>query len=288
MESQSRRRRRTEQAGNPFRFRLSVRAVICLGFVALPAIPALPSRLAAQTAALIGTVVRDTLGTPVSDALVQIPQIGREARTDALGQFRLAPIRVGTVRVLIRVPGYAPVSDSVTIADTDLHRTFVLDRLPQMLDTVLKIAERPLTAGMRHLERRRASGMGRFLLPEQLRQMENRSLPSVLSGFSGTTTMHYRGSAFLASSRGNEGIGRQLPRAIRNDSRSPRGCWTQVFLDGVRLYGLHEGSDVPDLRLWDVRQLEAVEYYRGPAETPSELSGLGAICGTLALWTRQK
>lgn len=261
-------------------------ATIALLTMALPA--------AAQNGSLRGVVYRDSLKTPVADALVRIPEINRETRANVAGEFRLAAIPAGTWIVTIRRPGLQPVSDSVVVREgRETRRTFVLDQLPQTLDSVIARADRRgLTASMRQLEARRASGMGRFLLSEQLRKMENRSLPSVIAAFSGARQVHYRGFTFLSTSRGMEvkglGVVDQWPRAIVGDRQSPRGCWVQVYVDGLRMYSVNEGGDVPDLRMWQVMQLEAVEYYRGPAETPQELNALGSPCGTLVLWTRQK
>ncbi len=47
-------------------------------------------------------------------------------------------------------------------------------------------------------------------------------------------------------------------------------------------------SPVPDLSKYDAGGLEAVEFYPGPATTPPEFSGDGAVCGTLLLWTRTR
>jgi hypothetical protein len=34
-------------------------------------------------------------------------------------------------------------------------------------------------------------------------------------------------------------------------------------------------------------QIEAVEYYAGPSQTPMEYSTLNAVCGVLVIWTRR-
>ena len=85
------------------------------------------------------------------------------------------------------------------------------------------------------------------------------------------------GGALLASGRGRMS-GRELPLADPVDPKSPRGCWAQVYLDGMRIYSTKYGSAmaVPDLREIPVESLSGVEYYAGDAQTPSEFAGVGA------------
>ena len=42
----------------------------------------------------------------------------------------------------------------------------------------------------------------------------------------------------------------------------------------------------PDIMPIMARELEAVEVYRGPSETPVEYQGTGSGCGVMMLWTR--
>jgi hypothetical protein len=100
-------------------------------------------------------------------------------------------------------------------------------------------------------------------------------------------TMYGRtGGALLSSGRGRMS-GRQLPPADPVDPKSPRGCWAQVYLDGMRIYTTkYGGMAVPDLRDIPVESLAGVEYYAGDAQTPSEFAGEGAVCGTIVFWTK--
>ena len=49
-----------------------------------------------------------------------------------------------------------------------------------------------------------------------------------------------------------------------------------------------DGGSAPDIDATSISNLEAVEIYRGGADTPAELGGLGASCGTIVLWTRRR
>jgi hypothetical protein len=45
---------------------------------------------------------------------------------------------------------------------------------------------------------------------------------------------------------------------------------------------------VPDLNRIAAEDLEAIEFYAGPAQTPAEYSTLDATCGVLVLHTRRR
>ena len=70
--------------------------------------------------------------------------------------------------------------------------------------------------------------------------------------------------------------------------RAGRPCAMAVWQDGLRIYTPGRGGSPPDLNDYPVSQLEAIEIYRGEAETPADLGGTGAGCGTIVLWTRRQ
>lgn len=61
--------------------------------------------------------------------------------------------------------------------------------------------------------------------------------------------------------------------------RAPRNCPPSFWLDGIP-------ADPVVVWLQPPRDLDGVEVYSGPAETPPELDR-GSSCGAIALWTRQ-
>jgi hypothetical protein len=80
----------------------------------------------------------------------------------------------------------------------------------------------------------------------------------------------------------------KFPSADPFDASSPKGCFCQVYVDGIRVFVPNGNTAAPDLSQYDAGTLEAVEYYAGPATTPLEYGGDGAACGTLLLWTRAR
>jgi hypothetical protein len=61
-----------------------------------------------------------------------------------------------------------------------------------------------------------------------------------------------------------------------------------IWLDGIKTWAPDSRMPPPDIDQIPVIQLEAVEIYRGAADTPIELGGTGGGCGTIVLWTRRR
>ncbi|MEO8449643.1 MAG: hypothetical protein ABI647_07630, partial [Gemmatimonadota bacterium] len=62
-------------------------------------------------------------------------------------------------------------------------------------------------------------------------------------------------------------------------ARSPRGCNPAYFMDGIP-------SDPAIVWLTPVHEIEGIEVYSGPSETPPELESAQARCGVIVIWTR--
>jgi hypothetical protein len=249
----------------------------------------------AQSGSFSGRVFHDSSGIPLAGVEVALPRAQRGVRTDDRGAFRLSGVNPGRYQVIVRAPGFKSKTDTIEIElDTEFAKDYRLVPAVNELDSVLVTASgTPLTPGMRTFERRRAMGMGTFILPEELRKNEEMSLRFVLTRIPGLRLVLYEGATFAASSRGV--TSNNLPRAIPWDVHSPRRCWVQIYVDAIRIYtplgsrpGGSDGAVVPNISDFTVRNLEAVEFYAGPGQTPADLGGTGATCGTLVLWTRQK
>lgn len=70
---------------------------------------------APTTGVVQGTVRAASSGEPVAGAAVQVLELGREARTDRDGRFRLAEVPLGRWRVRAVAPGFAPAERVVTL-----------------------------------------------------------------------------------------------------------------------------------------------------------------------------
>ena len=63
-------------------------------------------------------------------------------------------------------------------------------------------------------------------------------------------------------------------------------CPLAVYVDGALLWSPGMTELPPDIMPIMARELEAVEVYRGPSETPVEYQGTGSGGGVMMLWTR--
>jgi hypothetical protein len=244
-----------------------------------------PLSAVAQNGSLQGRVV-DIHGVPLSGVEVTLSVAGLRATTSDSGHFLLSVPR-GTHRISFRRLGFAPVVDSVTVADDDMiARQFVLRTTVVSLDPVL--VTRPVSANMRRFEDRMATQQGAFITWDDMKRDETKPLRSVLARrLPGVSFVGYRGALFAASRRGNTAMDRQTRvRAVIADIRSPVACFLQIYLDGTRLYAPNGISDAVNLNDFQTRDLEAIEFYSGSANTPPEFGSSWAFCGTLVFWTR--
>jgi outer membrane cobalamin receptor len=111
------------------------------------------------------------------------------------------------------------------------------------------------------------AGQGHFIDSRVLRQSEHRRLSELLRAVRGVRLVPLGATKTVAMSRSN--------------------CPMSIWIDGIRSYQPARGLPPPDINEFPIVQLEGVEIYRGPAETPLELGGTGQSCGAIVLWTRR-
>jgi hypothetical protein len=251
--------------------------------------PALAQEAAGSVTGIVTVLGSDRPLVGASAVLDESPRVGV---SDSSGRYRITGVPPGNYLLTVRRIGFESVSARITVAagaevaaDVDLKPS-----VPVQLGEVRVVADSQhwgKLAGMEH--RRSINAGGTFITSAELDSAGGRSLPSVLARKlpGARFTMYGRtGGALLSSGRGLTS-GRQLPLADPIDPRSPRACYAQVYLDGVRIYSIKNGGmAVPDLREFRVETLAAVEYYAGEAQTPSEFAGEGAACGTIVFWTK--
>lgn len=248
----------------------------------------LPAAVEAQTpTTLHGSVVEAATSAPVAGARVLLPDRGTEARTDPRGRFRVDALPGGAHRVRVEAPGYAAVEARVeTSPGTSVEYVFELQPRPLSLEG-LTVTATPVPRHLQDFERRRTNhhGSGQFLLRADLERRENSRFSDVLRSLPGLQLAHdfNQGEYHVASGRA------QPPGAFLGP---PRPCLAQVFVDGVRIYGQRQGDraapDPPDVNMFLVRDLDAVEYYANASSTPVEFRTGTATCGTLVLWMRRQ
>jgi hypothetical protein len=259
--------------------------VASLSLCALATLLAAP--LSAQSV-LTGTVRADSTGRPLPGVEVVIVGSGWHTVTDGSGRYWLPMLPAGRRLALFRSVGFRPVQEWVVLGSADTVWANVM-LVPQTvrLDSIVVTAspDQPRGLGLEAFEDRRRLGFGRFIDSATLRRNEHVPLVQMLGRLQGIEFARVpgeKGQIAAASAR------RQLGT-----------CFMQVVLDGVVIYrsvapsgnganALLGIKPPPDLQMFSVASLSAVEVYRGASETPIEFGGSGAGCGTVVLWTRRQ
>ena len=246
-------------------------------------------RSAARSALFTGTVVADSTARSLEDAEVVLPDLRKSVTTDDHGRFRVGDIVPGTHRILVRRLGYAPLDTAILFRTNQaVDRRIVLRRVVT-LDSVNVVANRSRLPTS--FEDNRRIGLGQFITRDSLAKQEERKLGDVLRGFRGVNVdPGISGRAWLLSSRQPASISKTeiyfASKYEQSEGMRREGCYALVFHDDVLLNPSNPPEPI-DINSIVLSQIEAIEYYAGPAETPAKYNRLGARCGVLVLWTRR-
>ena len=220
-------------------------------------------------------------GKPLVAAQVSAPDLGWAGLTDRDGRFLVPSAPVGAVRLSIRGSGRVALDTALVLPAQDTVRL----ALRVGAGTVVAAADgdaatEATSKRMAGFERRRREGAGRFLDRAALEAMGSQPLGPALRRLARIKIIDADAQAAIASSqRGTSDNGPAM------DYPWPKACYLQVLVDGARVWA--PGADLTPFNLnrYQTDDLVGIELYVGPT-TPSELSGTGAVCGTIALWTR--
>jgi len=245
---------------------------------------------AGAMASFTGAVLVDSTHRPIFGAEVEFPALNRSTITDSVGAFRLAGIPPGPQRVRVRRVGYGPLDTTLTFAPRrTLDRRVYLTRV-QTLDSVVVTANSVTLPGF---DDHRKVGLGQFLTRDELEKHKGTRLSTLLQNMRGTRVNPGWGNiAWLASSRSAASLD-SSSGAWHHPDNSERtlgaktDCYAKVYVDGHLVSGRSPDDPLFDVNSLQPDQIEAVEYYAGPSQTPMEYSTLNAVCGVLVIWTRR-
>jgi hypothetical protein len=258
-------------------------------------------RARAPSGRLRGRVLMDSSRLPIVGAQVLLPGLSLSVRSDAKGAFSLPDIPEGTHQFIVRRPGFGALDTTITVdADGDAERTVYLSRTT-VLDSVSVNATRTDRALLEFEEHRRL-GLGRFLTREALEKQESQRMSEVVSTLSGLGVSRGPSQGYALSKRYVVPLSAAAPCKDRS-GKSSHGtvyvptnaeraqgitcaCYAQVYLDGGLMNG---GLPTPPFNLNELltSQIEAVEWYAGPSETPARYTRLNSACGVLVVHTRR-
>ena len=252
---------------------------------------AVTAALMAQSS--ISGVVRDSAGAPIAGAQVAIAAVSRSTESNGSGAFVLNDVPPGVRLLSVRRIGFTPFSKLVQVREGDVQLgDIVMLRVVTQLDTVVTREnelwrEAPL---LREFEENRKIGLGKFYTREDLERDRGRNMITFFEALPGlrAVTATAGGARWIASARA---------RSISNDcvtledaaSTVPANarctlCFPLVYLD-FQLLSTH--NTVPNINRFRPDDLEAIEVYRGGAQTPARYSGLNSQCGVVVLHSRR-
>ena len=249
-------------------------------------------------AAFAGIVLSDSVEQPLAGAEVALPDLERGVLTDNTGGFRFTDVPAGRHRVLVRRLGFGALDTTIAFAADDAVMRRVFLRRIATLDSVIVRAERSDRA-LRDFDDNRRIGLGHFLVREDLAKMEGRTMASIIGQFPGAALVNGKGTkAWLSTTRYRshcqprnlQCILREQLYYIPDKTEAAEGmrvaCYAQVYLDNM-IMTQGPPTEPFDLSSIAQSQIEAIEYYSNPAQTPAKYSKLGATCGVLVIHTRR-
>jgi hypothetical protein len=249
--------------------------------------------------AFTGVVVSDSTRAPIAGAEVAVTDLTRSAMADAKGAFRIDSIPPGVHRIRVRAIGYGAADTLLVFKENEtIQRRVVLGRAVS-LEAISVEATRPLIPSFAENRKR---GLGHFLTRADLAAREDMSLMSFLEQMNGLRVVHGSGShAWIRSAHGGGSI-HGIPAEFADSSQGAplSACWSKVYLNDLLVFSgrlIEDRGRLPgqksvhweplfDVAAFSAYQVEAVEYYASPAETPLQYQR-DATCGVLVIWTRR-
>ncbi len=250
------------------------------------AIPCLASVSRAQSV-FLGSVVADgDPSPPLAGVEITIPTLNLAAHSDSLGRFLFKGIPKGSFLINVRRVGYNAIAINARFSGTDtLAADFALTPVAVSLDTVNVQGTTKQHGKFLEFEDRRAHGGGAFLTRADLEKEEDRQLGEIVARLAGVRIHRYGAESAVASSRWSGGTGRGGDAMDRRKG-APRGCYSQVYVDNVRVFSSDVGEALFNINSIPPSIIQGIEYYASRAETPIQYASYRAECGTMLIWTR--
>jgi hypothetical protein len=256
-------------------------------------------QLARRGATFIGIVVTDSSHEPIAGAEIALPDAGKSAVTDSHGVFKISGIAAGEHQILVRRIGYGAADTKLTFNGHEtVERRVVLGRAVR-LETVT-VSEKATERAMASFEENRRLGLGHFVTRAELEKYTGMKLASVLQQLPQLDMRRGRAEQAWVSSRHvrpplcpptsveclrNHGF--YVPDAADATEGMPIACYALVYINDVLMNGATEPTEPFDISQIAPDQVEGVEFYAGPAQTPLKYSRMGSNCGVLVIWRRR-
>ena len=215
---------------------------------------------------------------PVPEAVITaVTPAGRvmqRARSDTSGNFTIALPRAGAYQLRAERLGFQSFTSQGFEVDAkeELEVNLAMSTGTVELEP-LTITSRAAPPRIPHLEHagfydRERHSPGTFMRQEDILRSRGTRVSDVLTRLPGARRGTVRGKQIVTISRSTGGA---------------TACPPSVFVDGQPLMAAGIIDDVIH-----VGSVEAMEVYRGPAETPARFSSAESGCGVVVIWTKRK
>ena len=220
-----------------------------------------------------GTVIDQATGNPVRDAAVRLANTPLATLSDAEGKFVFEQVPMRDYTLRIEHIAYATIGSPISVRHEDL------DVAIRVAPAAIPIEPIVVTAFSRRLERagfyeRKRHGVGMFIDRKQVDAMNAQNASDLLRR--------------IPSLRLVPQIARRHASDQPRNTTTGRGnCRFKFIIDGTRT--------LPDFEMDGIAApaIEGVEIYNGLSEVPASFRAIGAsdaganaICGVIAVWTR--
>lgn len=257
--------------------------------------PGAPASAAAGTFAVMAL---DAAGRPLAGATVRIGSLPAVV-TDAGGRARGGILPAGEYAVSMEHPTVGTLTGRVTVpaglggveirpaggaGSTSL--AVVANRVVALAGVEARSAARSRSLEMQGFYARRQRGGGVFLTDSAIQARRAGRLSDVLRRVEGIRLVRYSAEGQQRSTDADEAYRIASGRASTSISRAD-WCWMDVYLDGQLVQSHDHPDQARNLDQVALRDVEAVEVYRGAAEVPTEYRGSTSACGVVLLWTRR-
>ena len=253
--------------------------------------PLLAQESCSQGATLQGIAREEQTGVRLGFAEIHLRKTATgdvlRTRTDRAGFFRICGLSTGSYELDAALGGYIAGPVAIDVAAHDAAGNTILEIvLPMAADVIaldsIAVEARPrdlAPPGFNDFERRRQSGYGVFVLPEDIERRNPTRVTELLQQ-TGVTVQDNGQQIFIRRSL----------------------CGPTVYIDGVRvthksrsglLASSSGGSKYDDptyeaasaVNMVNPTAVRAIEVYRSPGETPSAYLDSNAKCGVILIWT---
>jgi hypothetical protein len=214
---------------------------------------------------VVGTVI-DTIAMPVADAQVSVEGAAPVALTNARGEFRLDSLPTGTQALVVRRVGFAAARTIVDLAaGTPARVALRLERAVPLLTPVVVTAQVEALSRV-GFEDRQKRGMGHFLGPDDIAQLQPQLVTSALRALPGLRVVPTGTGGYTVES-----------------SRGPMTGCVMFWVDGAPFREMRPG----DLdNAFPASEIAAIESYQ-PGTAPLQFTTAGqSSCTSVVIWTQ--